>query len=410
MAEQRSKTAAYLAAVTTVALALAGCAAGGEESGGGGTAATAPGVDTSTKTVTLGGWRLASGAFASQNQTSQAVEACLKAANDAGGVNGWKFEYIANDTGGDPTRALQEVKNLVDAQKIFAILWGPGTPSNNAVLPYVEQSGIPYHPGMSGDPFVGKTYKNIFPTIPPYSYQAMYMAQYAVEKMGAKKVALLYQNDDVGQSVHAAMNAYVTSLGATLVADVPHAGTDTDYTPMAQKISGTQPDAVIAWGYPTALIKTKAATQGLGLDVPWFGAYFNATDSLIKLDPKAAEGLYFNYYLTPFFADTPATNAFKAAMTKYFPDVPPSGLPLNGYAACEVFVEAFKEMTKDGGTPSWESYISTLNGFNTKQVGVVPGVTYTAEQHTGPGKSYMIQWKGGTWTQVADATDMPTGP
>jgi branched-chain amino acid transport system substrate-binding protein len=237
----------------------------------------------------------------------------------------------------------------------------------------------------------------------------MYMAKYAVEKMGAKKVALLYQNDDVGQGVHAAMAAYVKSIGAELVADVPHAGTDTDYTPMAQKIAGAKPDAVVAWGYPTALIKTKAGVMGAGVDVPWFGAYFNATDSLIKLDPKTAEGTYFNYYLTPFFADTPATNAFKAAMQKYFPDVAPSGLPLNGYAACEVFVEAFKEMTKDGAAPTWDALITTLNSFSTREVGVVPGVTYTADKHTGPGKSYMIQWKDGKWAQVADATDMPTG-
>lgn len=409
MAGSRTTKAAFLAAVTTVALGLSACAASGGDTGGG-AASAAPGVDTATKTVTLGGWRLASGAFASQNQTSQAVEACLDASNDSGGVNGWKFKYTANDTGGDPTRALEEVKAQVDTNKTFALLWGPGTPSNNAVLPYVQQSGIPYIPGMSGDPFIGKTYKNIFPTIPPYSYQAMYMAQYAVQKMGAKKVALLYQNDDVGQSVHAAMAAYVQSIGAQLVADVPHAATDTDYTPMAQKIADAKPDAVVAWGYPTALIKTKAGVMGDGVDVPWFGAYFNATDSLVKLDPKTAEGLYFNYYLTPFFEDTPATDAFKTAMQKYFPNVAPSGLPLNGYAACEVFLEAFKEMTNGGAAPTWDGLIKTLNSFSTREVGVVPAVTYTPAKHTGPGKSYMIQWKGGQWIQVAGATEMPTGP
>jgi ABC-type branched-subunit amino acid transport system substrate-binding protein len=262
---------------------------------------------------------------------------------------------------------------------------------------------------MSGDPFVAKTYANVFPTIPPYSYQAMYMAQYAVQKLNAKKIALLYQNDDVGQAVHQAMANYVKSIGAELVADVPHAGTDTDYTPMAQKIAAAKPDAVVAWGYPTALIKGKASTMAMGVNVPWFGAYFNATDSLIKLDPAAAEGLYFNYYLTPFFADTPDTNAFKAAMKRYFPDVAPSGLPLNGYAACQVFLEAFKEMTNNGGAVSWERYIATLNSFATRQVGVVPGLTYTKDKHTGPGKSFMIQWKDGKWNQLGDASAMPSG-
>lgn len=406
MADTRTRSRRFLAAVTTVALTLTGCAASGGDSGGG---SAAPGVDPSAKTVTLGGWRLASGAYASQNQTSQAVEACLKASNDAGGVNGWTFEYTANDTGGDPTRALQEVKSLLDTGKAFAILWGPGTPSNNAVLPYVQQSGVPYFPGMSGDPFVGKTVKNIFPTIPPYSHQGMYMAQYAIEEMDAKKIALLYQNDDVGQSVHEVMGDFVESQGAELVADVPHTATDTDYTPMAQKIANAEPDAVIAWGYPNALVKTKAGVLGAGVDVPWFGAYYNANEDVIKLDPETVEGTYFNYYLTPFFADTPAVNAFKDAMNTYFPDVPPSGLPLNGYASCQVFLEAFKVMTKDGDQPTWDGLINALNSFETRQIGVVPSVTYSADTHTGPNKSYLIQWKDGDWVQVADATEMPTG-
>ncbi|TDB95476.1 ABC transporter substrate-binding protein [Actinomadura sp. 7K534] len=406
MSAKRARSWGFLAAVTTVAVTLTGCAAGGGESGGD---AAAPGVDDSTKTVTLGGWRLASGAYASQNQTTQAVEACLKASNDAGGVNGWKFEYTANDTGGDPTRALQEVKSLVDTKKAFALLWGPGTPSNNAVLPYVKQTGVPYFPGMSGDPFVGEVVENVFPTIPPYSYQAMYMAQHAIQEMDAKKIALLYQNDDVGQSVHEVMAGFVKSKGAELVADVPHTATDTDYTSMSQKIAKAEPDAVIAWGYPNALVKTKAGVMGAGVDVPWFAAYYNANEDVVKLDPKTVEGTYFNYYLTPFFADTPAVEGFKNAMKKYYPDVPPSGLPLNGYASCQVFLEAFKEMTKDGAQPTWDGLFKALNGFEARQVGVVPSVTYSADKHTGPNKSYLIQIKDGDWKQVADATEMPTG-
>src|SRR5690606_3916177 len=97
-----------------------------------------PGIDLENKVVTVGGWRLASGAYASQNETSQAVEAALLAANDAGGVNGWTFEYTAEDTGGDPTRALSEVRRLVEGDEVFALVWGPGSPSNQPVLPYLE--------------------------------------------------------------------------------------------------------------------------------------------------------------------------------------------------------------------------------------------------------------------------------
>jgi branched-chain amino acid transport system substrate-binding protein len=388
---------------------LAAC--GGSSGGSGGSStSSAPGVDSKTKTVTVGAWRLASGPFASQNQTSQAVEACLDASNDAGGVNGWKFKYSANDTAGDPTRALQEVKTLVQGKSVFTLLWGPGSPSNQAVLPYVEQDGIPYHPGMSGDPFIGHFFKNIYPTIPPYSYQAMSLAEYAVKTLGAKRIALLYQNDDVGQSTHAVMAKYVQSLGAQLVADVPQTGTDTDYAPMGQKIAASKPDAVVAWGYPAALVKGKEATVADGVNVPWLGAYFNADDAVVGLDPKVMDGTYFNYYLEPFFADTPEITAYKAAITKYFPKVTPSGLPLNGYAACQIFLEGFKLMTDGGAQPTQAGYEKALDSFGSRQVGVVPSVDYTPTVHAGPTKSYIIQWKGKKWSIVQDAATMPTGP
>ncbi|WP_028653529.1 ABC transporter substrate-binding protein [Nocardioides halotolerans] len=399
-------------AVAVVALAAIGLVACGDDGGGGGGSAggsAAPGVDTKSKTVTVGAWRLASGPFASQNQTSQAVEACLKASNDAGGVNGWKFEFKANDTAGDPTRALQETRSLVEGKSVFALLWGPGSPSNQAVLPYVEKSGTPYHPGMSGDPFVGHFYDNIYPTIPPYSYQAMFLAKYAVETLGAERIGLLYQNDDVGQSSHDAMKDYVESLGAELVADVPQTGTDTDYTPMGNKLAEANPDAVIAWGYPTALVKGKAATMAAGVDVPWLGAYFNASDDVMKLDPATLDGTYFNYYLEPFFADTPEIKAYQDALKKYFPDVAPSGLPLNGYAACQVFLAGFEKMTEDGDAPTQDAYMKALDSLGSTQVGVIPQLEYTDKAHNGPTQSYVIQWKDGAWSVVQDAADMPTG-
>jgi ABC-type branched-subunit amino acid transport system substrate-binding protein len=263
---------------------------------------------------------------------------------------------------------------------------------------------------MSGDPFVGSFFKNIYPTIPPYSYQAMSLAEYAVKTLHAKRIGLLYQNDDVGQAVHDAMQAYVESLGAQLVADVPQTATDTDYTPMGKELANAKPDAIIAWGYPTALVKGKEATMADGVNVPWLGAYFNASDDVMKLDPKAMNGTYFNYYLEPFFSNSPEIKAYQAAMKKYFPKVEPGGLPLNGYASCQVFLAGFKKMTDGGAAPTQAGLMKGLDGLGSAQIGVIPNVTYTPTEHAGPTKSYVIQWKNGNWSVAQDAQPMPTGP
>jgi ABC-type branched-subunit amino acid transport system substrate-binding protein len=371
-----------------------------------------PGIDVDNKVVTVGAWRLASGAFASQNETSQAVEAALLAANEAGGINGWTFEYTADDTGGDPTRALAEVRRLVENDEVFALIWGPGSPSNQPVLPYLQENPeVPYIPGMSADPFKEQFYENIFPTIPPYSDMAMLLAKYAIEDLGAQKIALVYQDDAVGQDVQKAMGAYVESIGGELVAEVPFAGADTDFTPVGQRIAEAQPDAVVQWGYPAPLVQAKAATMAQGVDVPWFGPYFSADDAVVGLDPAAMDGAYFNYYLTPVFeTEDPEIVAFREAMTTNFPDATGGGLALNGYAAGQVFLAAFEEITADGQVPTREALMDAWESWDTKQVGVVPAITYNGEQHRGPTQSYIIQWVDGGWQIVSEPLDHPTGP
>ena len=88
-------------------------------------AQTDPGVDTGSKTVTVGGWQIATGPNASFVATTNAVKALFSYWNARGGVNGWKINYIAPETGGDPARSLQEIRNQIEGNQVFAIVWVP---------------------------------------------------------------------------------------------------------------------------------------------------------------------------------------------------------------------------------------------------------------------------------------------
>ena len=232
-----------------------------------------PGVDVAKKTITVGGWEIASGPNAAFVYTTNAVKALFSTYNAAGGVNGWKINYIAPDTGGDPTQSLQEVQNQIEGKKVFAIVWGPGSPPNQQVVPYVAQTGVPYvPPGESGDPYVGKSYANVFPVIPPYSSMAIYMADWAIKHLHAKKIALAYENDAVGQPVEAKFKKYIEShyKGVKVVAAVSYLATDTDLSAVGQALANAKPDVVVDWGTAGATVKSKAAAMADGLNVPWF--------------------------------------------------------------------------------------------------------------------------------------------
>jgi branched-chain amino acid transport system substrate-binding protein len=398
------------AGLAAAAIFAAGCGSSDSDSASGSTGGgkADPGVDATAKTVTVGGWEIASGPNAGFVATTNAVKALFSAENAKGGVNGWKLKYIAPDDGGDPARALQEVKNQITGNKVFALVWGPGSPENQQVVPYVAQTDVPYvPPGESGDPYVGKSYKNIFPSIPPYSSQAVFLAQYAIKTLHAKNIALAYEDDAVGQPVQKRFKAAVEAMGAKVVAEVPFAASDTDLTAAGQKVAKSKPDVVVSWGTGQPTIKTKQAAMNAGLDVPWMTSYFNADPGVVGLDKKVAEGLYFNYYLQPFFTKAPSVTEFQDAMAKYQSKTPAGGLALNGWAGAQIFVEALREVTAGGKPPTRAALIDTLNKFGEKEIGVLPGVNYTPDSHRGGSQSYVLQWKDGAFKTVDGPNPLP---
>jgi ABC-type branched-subunit amino acid transport system substrate-binding protein len=401
-----------VAGLAAAALVAAGCGGGGSGSdsatGSSGGSKADPGVDTSSKTITVGGWQIASGPNAGFVATTNAVKALFSQENAKGGVNGWKIKYMAPDDGGDPARALQEVKNQITGNQVFALVWGPGSPENQQVVPYVAQTDVPYvPPGESGDPYVGKSYKNIFPSIPPYSSQAVFLAQYAIKSLHAKNIALAYEDDAVGQPVQKRFKAAVEAMGGKVVAEVPFAASDTDLTAAGQKVASSKPDVVVSWGTGQPTIKAKQAAMNAGLNVPWMTSYFNADPGVVGLDKKVAEGLYFNYYLQPFFSDAPSVKEFQAAMAKYQSKTTAGGLALNGWAGAQIFVEALREITAGGKTPTRAALIDALNNFGEKEIGVLPGVNYTQNSHRGGSQSYVLQWKNGAFKVVTGPSPLP---
>jgi branched-chain amino acid transport system substrate-binding protein len=369
-----------------------------------------PGVDVGSKTITVGGYQIATGANASFIATTNAVKAIFAMNNAKGGVNGWKINYIAPDTGGDPTRSLQEIRNQIEGNQVFAIVWGPGSPANQQVVPYVVQSGVPYvPPGESGDPYVGKSYPNVFPVIPPYSSMAIYMAQWGIKHLKAKKIALVYENDAVGQPVHDRFKDYVEShnKGVKVVAEIPYQITDTDLTAVGRALADAKPDIVVNWGTAGPTVKSKAAAMANGLNVPWFNPYFLADPSVIKLDVNTMEGSYFNYYLRPFFSNDKSAKEYRTAMGQYGNGSPAGGLALNGWAGASVFVEALRQITAGGKTPTRAALINALDKFKNKQIGVIPGVSYSKNVKQGVSSSYLIRFKNRRFTTVALASALP---
>ncbi len=143
--------------------------------------------------------------------------AYFKMLNEQGGVNGRKINLISLDDGYSPPRTVEQVRRLVEDEKVAFLFNTLGTPPNLAIRPYCNENKIPQTFVATGaatfsDP---KHYHWTMGWQPNYQTEARIYAQHILKTKPDAKIAALYQNDDFGKD-------YLIGLKEGLGAD--HAG------------------------------------------------------------------------------------------------------------------------------------------------------------------------------------------
>jgi branched-chain amino acid transport system substrate-binding protein len=178
-------------------------------------AENAPGVtDTEIK---IGQTMPYSGPASAYGVIGRAEVAYFKMINDQGGVNGRKINLISLDDGYSPPRTVEQVRRLVEEEKVAFLFNTLGTPPNLAIRPYCNEHKIPQLFVATGAATFSDP-KQYFWTMgwqPNYQTEASIFAKHILKTKPDAEIAALYQNDDFGKD-------YLIGLKAGLGAD--HAG------------------------------------------------------------------------------------------------------------------------------------------------------------------------------------------
>ncbi|MGW4335402.1 ABC transporter substrate-binding protein [Rhodococcus koreensis] len=404
MMMKRRCVLAAVASAGVMSLFVTSCMGPGVDSSAGSDGINDPGVDAATKTITIGGWRVESGPTSTYVLVNHAVDAAYRAAEEAGELNGWKLVLDQPDTAGDPARSLQVIKDQAEQGKVFAINFAVGSAANAQVVPYLGTTEVPYvAPSAAGDQFLDKLYPNVFPLIPAYARMGSSMGVWAAENLDAKRIAVVYQNDSLGQPVGESIDGALETVGANAVLKAPFDTSDVDVSTISQQILAAKPDAVLFWGAGSQLMKAKQQVMTGGVDVPWLTTFFNADESVLDLNGRVAEGMYFQDQYELFTNDTEAVTQFKNAMAKYHPQDPPNGLALSGWAGARTLIEGLKPILESGKPITRQALVDEFNSWRDRRYGVVPGVSFTETERTGITKQYIVRYSAGKFETVTGA-------
>jgi branched-chain amino acid transport system substrate-binding protein len=143
--------------------------------------------------------------------------AYFKMINDQGGINGRKINLISLNDGYSPPKTVEQVRRLVEEEKVAFLFNTLGTPSNLAIRQYLNDNKVPQLFVSTGastfsDP---KHFPWTMGFNPNYQTEAYIYGKYILSAKPDAKICVLYQNDGFGKD-------YLTGLKDSLGAD--HAG------------------------------------------------------------------------------------------------------------------------------------------------------------------------------------------
>ena len=357
--------------------------------------------------IKLGQTQPYSGPASAYGAVGRAELAYFQMVNDAGGVNGRKINLISLDDGYAPAKTVEMTRRLVEQDEVSAIFASLGTAPNAAIVKYLHAKGVPNLFISSGASRWGNHVELPLCMAGPPSYRvegAIY-AKYILEHKPNAKIAILWQNDDLGKD-------YITGLkdglGARfdkmVVSSVSYEVTDPTIDSQAVTMKGSGADVLLS------AVTPKFAAQIIRKihDLDWHPMHFLANVAIsvsAVLKPAGVEkavGLlsaaYFKDPNDPTWKADAGMNIYRAFMAKYLPGSEAGDAAyLTGFGWAAMMHQVLKQC---GNDLSRENMMRQANAIHDLEVPVwLPGIKINTSptQHNPRTQLQVQRWDGASW-------------
>jgi branched-chain amino acid transport system substrate-binding protein len=224
-----------------------------------------PGVTATS--VLLGGTVPLTGEAAAFGVVGAGAKAYFDHVNAKGGVNGRRIEYRYYDDAYNPAQTVQLTRKLVEEDRVFAVFNTIGTANNLAIRDYLNTQKVPQLFAGDGSQQIGTGYTR-------YPWTMGFLMSYRGEgdvygKVLARsrpraKVAVLYENTDLGRDMLTGLTRAVAGKGPRIVAREPYEYTGSDVSSQVTRLKASGADTLMLFATPKFFIQAVVATRKLG--------------------------------------------------------------------------------------------------------------------------------------------------
>jgi branched-chain amino acid transport system substrate-binding protein len=238
-------------------------------------------------------------------------------------------------------------RKLVDLDGVFCLMGNLGTPTTMAIMPMLENEGIPLvGPNSYSSAIYTPARRYVFAMPPSYRALSWIMVQQIAESpdsVGAR-LGVIYQDDDFGLDGLQGLREAAAYYELPIVAEESYKRGTVDFSTQVLNLKKTGPTHVMLW---TILRETAAVLKEadqLGWEPQFLGNFTAADDQIVKL----AGGVLKDTLFVSFFdLSSPQMKTYLELIDRYTPNRKPGFYHAGGFSIAQGLVEGLERAGRD---------------------------------------------------------------
>ncbi|WP_296516881.1 ABC transporter substrate-binding protein [Rhodopseudomonas sp.] len=356
-----------------------------------------------------------SGPASAYGAVGKAMGAVFRKVNDDGGINGRRINFISYDDAYSPPKAVEQARKLIESDEVLLLFGTLGTASNSAIHKYANAKKVPQLFVASGatkwnDP-------TNFPWTmgwqPNYQSEGRIYAKYLLKQQPDAKIAVMYQNDDMGKDYLKGLKDGLGVKSSNLVAEESYEVAEPTVDNHVVRLKSLNPDIVVFFTTPkfgAQAIKKVGEMNWKPVNIIVANVSASTATVMRPAGLENSQGVISAAYAKdvsdPQWATDPGMIAYREVLAKYLPEINPADQSaLTGYNMAQTMVEVLKRCGDNLTRANIMKQASSIK--NLEQGGLLPGVkvSTTATDFSPLEQLNLMRFEGERWQLFGDVID-----
>jgi ABC-type branched-subunit amino acid transport system substrate-binding protein len=324
-----------------------------------GTAAAAEPLVTADRIVFGQAAALGGPASALGTGMRQGLLAAFAEANKAGGVKGRKLELVSKDDGYEPGRSAATTRELIEKDRVFALLGPVGTPTSAAAQPVAAETEVPFIGPFTGAEFLRDAMlDNVVNLRASYFQETEVMVERLTKDLGVTRSPVFYQNDSFGNAGLSGVKLALGKRNLRLAAEGTYERNTVAVADGLAAIGKEKPEAVVLVGTYKPCAEFIRQAKQARMNATFVVISFVGSDALATELGENGPGVVVTQVVPfPRDASIPVVKRYQEALKAAEPGAAPGFVSLEGYLVGRLAIAAFGRLD---GAPTREAFLSAI--------------------------------------------------